>query len=230
MTRGYLPQTPKLSKRLQMVAQMVPECGRLVDIGTDHAFIPIYLIATGRCDSAIATDIKSGPADIARRNIDDYCMEDRITVLVQDGIGDISIAGDDCLVISGMGGLEIQSILSKKVPADAGTIILQPQKSLKELRLFLSENGYPISEEKIIKEKGHFYIAIKTAYTGNPYKLSAFELECGHNLSNGDPDSDILIYNDYMNHLVTKLKKQIIGDASLAGVLDEMETRCKDET
>lgn len=216
MTRGYLPQTPKLSPRLQMIAQMVPYCNRVIDIGTDHAFIPIYLVATGKCAEAVATDIKKGPADIARRNISEYCMEDLISVLVQDGLGEIGLNENDCLVISGMGSYEIQSILMKKAPVNAGTIILQPQKSMRAMRKFLSETGYRINEEVMTNEKEHFYVAMDVTYTGISYELSPLELEAGPCLA-----ANMTV--DYKNHLIKKLRKQIIGDPSLAGILKELE-------
>jgi len=219
MPGDYFGQTPKLSVRLQRIARMVPFCGRVIDIGTDHAFIPIYLVAAGRCATAIASDIRQGPADLARRNISEYCMEDRISVMIQDGIGQIDVKEDDCLVISGMGGYEIQSILIKKPPVNAGTIILQPQKSLKELRKFLSGKGYQINEELIIKEKEHFYIAMNVTYTGVPYDLSTSGLITGQRLTADSHE----IYIEYIKHLIKKLKKQIKGDPSLVEVLKKLE-------
>ncbi len=214
----YSYNTPKLSSRLKMVAQMVPPCERVIDVGTDHAFIPIYLIADNRCKKAIASDIRKGPADLARRNVEKYQMEDEITVVVGDGLRHIEIVERDSVVIAGMGGYEIASILSAK-PFKASILVLQPQKSLRELRLFLSGNGYSIIDEKIVKETNHFYVAMAVKFTGNNYRLSLTEQEIGPCLLKNSDE----IFHEYLLSRIIRLKKQVIGDPKVAEVIVEVE-------
>lgn len=222
MNQDFSYKTPKLSPRLYMVANMVPSCERVVDIGTDHAFIPIFLIFENRCSEALASDINTGPALVARRNIEKYQMEDVISVVVGDGLENIEIMQDDCVVIAGMGGYEIQSILEKN-PIKAKAVILQPQKSLYELREFLSKAGYEILEENITKEKDHMYTAIKTKYTGIPYELSVIEKEIGPCLLKVKPKHFV----EYLETRKIKLEKQIKGNQNLADVLDQINDLIK---
>lgn len=223
MTKDFSIQIPKLSPRLRMVAELAPACERIIDIGTDHAFVPIYLIAKDRCETAIASDINKGPAIIAKRNIDQYQMEDRISVVIGDGLGQIVPTPRDCVVIAGMGGYEIQSILSRS-PVLAKAIILQPQKSYKELRLFLAKEGYAIIKEEIAKEQDRYYLGMSVAYTGVSYGLTNMELEIGPGILKDRPKYFI----EFINQRMRKIKKQILGDPSLALVLKELEQIMKD--
>ncbi|MHB8963203.1 MAG: class I SAM-dependent methyltransferase, partial [Saccharofermentanales bacterium] len=137
------PAMPRLSARLSVVAGAVPSCSTLIDIGTDHAFIPIWCLLNGICDTAVASDIRQGPLDAAKRNALRYRVSDRISFIKEDGLGSYAAGNDDCVVIAGMGGFEIISILTGP-PIKAGLLILQPQKSVFELRNFLASNGYSV--------------------------------------------------------------------------------------
>ena len=219
MIKDYSRQIPKLSPRLRMVADMVPFCERVIDIGTDHAFVPIYLIAKERCALAIASDINKGPAMAAGRNIEQYLMEDRITVTVGDGLDEIRTTPQDCVVIAGMGGYEIQSILMQG-PVNAKAVILQPQKSWRELRTFLSQAGYEIRKEEIAKEQERFYIGIFAVYTGIPYNLSLLEAEIGPSILADRPD----YFTEYIGHRIRKMRKQVLGDPAIREVLNQLES------
>jgi len=218
MIKDYSLQIPKLSPRLRMVAEMVPFCERIIDIGTDHAFVPIYLIAKDRCTLAIASDIHAGPAMAAKRNIDRYQMEDRIKVAVGDGLDMIQTTPQDCVVIAGMGGYEIQSILSKG-PIFANAIILQPQKSHRELRGFLAEAGYAIRKEEIAKEQNRYYIGMLAVYTGIQYELTPLELEIGPCILAERPS----FFAEYLKHRISKMQKQVLGDPSLKEILNQLK-------
>lgn len=209
---------PKLSKRLQLIADMVVDSKVLIDVGTDHALIPIFTIGTGRCEFAIAADIKEGPLKIAERNILKYKMQDRISTCLTDGLEGIEVGTNDTVVISGMGGYEIISILSDK-NIHAKSLILQPQKSIMELRMFLSHNGYQIRKEKIAKEDNKFYIVMDVFYTGVKYDLTLVEKIAGPSILSDKP----LYFSDYLSHLIEKTKKQIKGDKTLIDVLRELE-------
>jgi len=200
-----------------MVADMVPICERIVDIGTDHAFIPIYLIAKNRCSFAIASDIRKGPAAIAKSNVDAYQMEDQIKVVVGDGLGQIQATMEDCVVIAGMGGYEISSILKNDI-IRTKAIVLQPQKSFKELRTFLSKEGYEIKSESIAKEKDRYYLGMSVTYTGISYEMTQLELEVGPCILRDRP----LHFNNYLNQCKRRLEKQVIGDASIQDIINRL--------
>ena len=101
----------QLSDRLQAVASMVTENNRLADVGTDHAYIPIYLCQTGKIPSAVAMDVKKGPLLRAEQNITLYQLENHIQIRLSDGVENLDAGEVDSVVIAGMGGSLVQKIL-----------------------------------------------------------------------------------------------------------------------
>ncbi len=209
---------PKLSPRLQMVADMTPPCARVLDIGTDHAFVPIYLVLSGRCSQAVASDIHRGPAAAAARNIAAYHMEEHISVRVADGLDGLAPDSKDCVVIAGMGGYEIRSILEKE-PVRAKALILQPQKSFRELRSFLSESGYAIVREAIAREQDRYYVGIAAVYSGAPYELTLMEREIGPVLLREKPQH----FKEYLGSRIRKIRRQLPGDPSVGALLEDLQ-------
>ena len=104
----------QLSDRLQAVASMVTENNRLADVGTDHAYIPIYLCQTGKIPSAVAMDVKKGPLLRAEQNITLYQLENHIQIRLSDGVQKLDAGEVDSVVIAGMGGSLVQKILMGK--------------------------------------------------------------------------------------------------------------------
>lgn len=103
----------QLSKRLKLVASFVPEGDRVADVGTDHGYVPIWLVGTGRCPGAVAMDVRQGPLDRARAHIRESGLEDKIQVRLCDGLSG-SIPGEvDTVVIAGMGGELMLRILEE---------------------------------------------------------------------------------------------------------------------
>ncbi|MCL2198169.1 MAG: class I SAM-dependent methyltransferase [Defluviitaleaceae bacterium] len=141
--------------RLLTILSCIGKCDVLADIGTDHAYLPIEAIREGICKTAIACDISEGPLNIAKKNIDDAGLSDRIQTRLGDGLAPLCEDEADCIVISGMGGMKIMEILSA-MPVKA-RLILQPQHDLEELRRFLHKYMYNILEEKLAYERGRFY-------------------------------------------------------------------------
>lgn len=209
---------PKLSQRLQLIADMVENSKVLIDVGTDHALIPISTVGTGRCEYSIAADIKEGPLKIAERNILKYKLQDRISTCLTDGLEGIEVGKNDTVVISGMGGYEIISILTGKA-IHAKSLILQPQKSQMELREFLSHNGYQIRSEKIAMEDDKFYIVMDVFFTGVKYDITLVEKIAGPSILSDKP----LYFSEYLSHLIDKTKKQVKGDSTLIEVVRELE-------
>ena len=148
-----------LSKRLQCVADKVKKGSKVADIGTDHAYIPIYLIANNICEYAIASDIKKGPINIAKANIMKHTMEKSIETRLGKGLCTIKQNEVDTVIIAGMGGELIREILkdSKEVCETIDTFILQPMTAGEELREWLYNNRYRIDDETLIKEDEKFY-------------------------------------------------------------------------
>lgn len=153
----------QLSKRLSAIGEMVTEGNRLVDVGCDHGYLPVYLVMNHRIPGAIAADVGKGPLERAREHICRYHMQNYIETRLCDGLSGISVGEGDTLVIAGMGGPLMEKILSDnpEVRDSFQELILQPQSDIPHFRHFLMSNGYRITEEKMILEDGKFYPMMK---------------------------------------------------------------------
>lgn len=157
----------KLSKRLIHVCNMVSSGNAVLDVGCDHAYVPIYLVSQGKCPEAIASDIQQGPLEHAQQNVDSCHLGSRILVERCDGVpkhyreqfGDAQVT----LVISGMGGLMIRSILEKAGSCIEGIdeFVLSPQRDDDIVRYCIGDLGYEIRDEVFLEEDGKFYPIIR---------------------------------------------------------------------
>lgn len=156
-----------LDTRLQGIAQLIRPGSRVADIGTDHAHLPVWLVEQGICPSAIASDLRAGPAAAAKKNITAAGLTDRIAVRIGDGLQPIRPGEAEDLVIAGMGGETIAGILAGAAWAKDGRYrwILQPMTRPEELRRYLLTNGYHIEQERIIQEDHRLYVVMTAVYT-----------------------------------------------------------------
>lgn len=153
----------QLSKRLSAVASMVTEGNRLVDVGCDHGYLPLYLYLNKKIPSAIAMDVRPGPLSRAREHIAEYGLEKYIETRLSDGLSALSPGEGDTLTVAGMGGPLMERILMAKeeVRESFQELILQPQSDIPHFRRFLREIGWEIIEEEIVLEDGKFYPMMK---------------------------------------------------------------------
>ncbi len=157
-----------LSKRLQTIASLVPFGARVCDIGTDHAYLGIELIKSGKAASVIACDINEKPLLRAKANIEKSGVKN-IELRLRDGLSGLKPNEADCIVIAGIGGEVISGILERAniFSADySPAIILQPTTSPEILRKFLIENGFSIEKEIPIFDNGKLYTAMLVFFTG----------------------------------------------------------------
>ncbi len=149
----------QISERLQAVAELVSPGSRLADVGTDHGYVPIFLVRKGRIPSAVAMDINRGPLERARLHIRQYGLEGCIETRLSDGLAKLLPGEADSILIAGMGGMLTVRILEsgREVLQAAKELILQPQSDIREVRLFLKKNGYRIEAENMVEEDGKFY-------------------------------------------------------------------------
>ena len=151
----------KLSKRLQLVASFVDDNSYVIDIGCDHAHLPIYLQQTKNNIKVIASDINQNPLKIAKENIKQYNLEDKIKVIQKDGINDLD-KNIDTVIISGMGGILISEIISNKENLfNVKTLVLSPNNEFSRVRKTLKKINYKIIKENLITEKKQTYLVIK---------------------------------------------------------------------
>lgn len=153
----------ELSKRLQAVADLVSEGMTIADVGTDHGYIPIYLLETGKCTKAIAMDVNKGPLLRAKEHIAEHGLGELIETRLSDGVKHLQVGECDVTVIAGMGGALTVRILDegKEVFKSLTEFILQPQSELSKVREYLYEQGYCVVEEDMVQEDGKFYPMMK---------------------------------------------------------------------
>ncbi len=149
----------KLSPRLKAIADMVPKNSIVADIGTDHGYIPVYLIKTGRCKKIIASDINQGPLENAYKTIKNNSMNDNISTRLGNGLDTLKPFEADCVIIAGMGGMLICEILNvnPSLTNSMKYFVLQPMNAQDELRKWLTSNGFTIEDERLAKEGNKLY-------------------------------------------------------------------------
>jgi tRNA A22 N-methylase len=152
-----------LSDRLKAAADMVTPGSRLADIGTDHAYLPIWLVAEGRCPAAIAADLRQGPLLAAQAHVCEAGLGGVICLRLSDGLKEIAPGEADTITITGMGGPLICRILAdgRAVARSAKELILSPQSDVPEVRRFLLGHGFIITDETMVREDGKYYVIIK---------------------------------------------------------------------
>ena len=163
----------ELSKRLYAVAGLVTEGASVADIGTDHGYVPIYLVERGIASKVIAMDVNQGPLNRARMHIVGHGLGDRIETRLSDGLARIRPGEVDTVIVSGMGGpLTIRILQEGKEVADQlNALILQPQSEICRVRRFLTENGYRIEQEDMVLEDGKYYPVMRVVHgTKEPYE------------------------------------------------------------
>ncbi len=163
-----------LKGRLKLIADKVPNCGILYDIGTDHGYLPIYCIQTGKCGNAAACDIRISPLRSAKKNIEAFGLSGQVGVLAGDGLKplktDIFAGGHSyVIVLSGLGGETIVRILSEETEKASGAsaIVIQPMNSPEFVREWLYKNHFEITDEELAEDDKRIYLVITARYTGN---------------------------------------------------------------
>ena len=172
--------SPKISKRLLCAASFAREGEIIADVGTDHAYLPIYLYTRGIIKGAVVSDINEGPIERAKRNIIEYSCADAIKPILCDGLSKIGEYSPDSVFILGMGGELIVNIISNAewLKKNGTRLVLQPMTHPEILREYLGKNGFETIDETII-EDSKIYQIIVAKYTGRITDLSSLELHFG---------------------------------------------------
>ena len=170
----------QLSKRMKAVADLAGMGDCLADVGTDHGYIPIYLLEERRFQRGIAMDVHEGPLLRARENIQSHGLSDRISCRLGDGLERLGKGEADTVVIAGMGGSLIIRILTEgeKVLKEVSRLVLQPQSEIAKVRDFLQEQGYQIEKEHMVLDEGKYYQAMRIGH-GRMEKLLPEEAKYG---------------------------------------------------
>ena len=196
-----------LSNRLKNVVSQVNTGNLIADIGTDHGYVPIYLIKNSIAKKAIAADISKGSCDKAKTNISLYGLNDKIDVRCGNGleiIKDSEII--DTIIISGMGGLLTIDVLksNEKAVKNANQLILQPQRDIEKVRAYLHSINYKIINEEMLMESGKYYTIIN-AVKGSDEEYSEIEYYFGKFLLN----KKSAVLKKFIDHEYKKNKHRI---------------------
>ena len=173
-----------ISKRLSIVASFVPQGAILLDVGSDHAYLPIELVESGKIERAIAGEVVVGPYQSAVKNVETHGLVDKIQVRLANGLAAFEETDQvSTITIAGMGGRLIATILEEGLDklSSVNRLILQPNNREDELRVWLQIHSFQIVAESILEEAGKYYeIMVVEAGTMN---LSASEVRFGPFLS-----------------------------------------------
>ena len=157
--------TPKLSPRLEGIVSLVPKGLKVADVGCDHGYISIALLQRGIAISSVASDIKEGPLEQAKKNIEKAHLEDKIQTRLCPGINGLKCDEADVIVIAGMGQRTIAEILLSDMETvkKVKYLVLQPQSEIPEMREFIRDNGFHLVKNIMIREGEKFYFAMLVA-------------------------------------------------------------------
>lgn len=219
----------KLTPRLQKIVEQVATGHRVADIGTDHGYIPIYLLKNKISPFVIAGDINEKPLESAENNIKKYGFSNQAETRLGSGLSVLMPGEVDTAIIAGMGGLLISDLLeaSKEVVKSINTLILQPMQAQSELRKYLVSNDFIIEKDILVKEDHHIYEIIIVKHGLQEVKDPIY-YDIGFYInSNPKPLS-----TEFINRKIIATKQVITNISSNASQpstekLSEMETRLR---
>lgn len=197
-----------MNKRLQAIQALVEPGVGLIDVGTDHGYLPVSLARHGYPGALFAADIGEGPLEAARRSAREAGLEDRIVFQLCDGLALCDSALVDTIVIAGMGGDTICGILDRAEWCMDGRyrLILQPMTRGEVLRYWLTNNGFSIEKEQLAADGGEIY-SLLCARFGGVQKLLDAELYAGaFSLIESDP-----LWPEYRAALCSRFEKLLRG-------------------
>ncbi len=188
-----------------MTASLVREGKRIADIGTDHAYLPVYLLLNGKIKSAIASDLRKGPLENARQTVSEYGLTDKIELRLSDGFDMLYHTEADDFVLAGMGGTLMTELISRTpwLKDENLHLVLQPQSHAQDIRRYLCENGFIINRELCINEGERLYIAFDACFTGEADKKDETYYYFGSLPMNTDENSVL-----YVKKLIHRLEKE----------------------
>lgn len=224
----------RLTERLLTVAGRVPRGGRLADVGTDHAYLPTWLLLEGHIPSAIATDLRSGPLGRAGETVRSYGVEDRVSLRLCDGLAGVQPEEVDSVVVAGMGGETILRILGDAPWVEDKACIVQPMSSLSDLRAGLGTLGLHVARETLAREGETLYVVMDLA-RGAERPLTPAEMWVGRAENHWDDP----LWGQYLRQEQSRVRRALDGilrgkngdtegqreelEAILTGLMDMME-------
>lgn len=187
-----------LTNRLRTAAELVRCSRKTVDVGTDHGYLPAFLVMNGKTDCAIAADIGTGPLENAKKTINKYSLGDKISTILSDGLEKIPQDTEE-IIIAGMGGTLIAEILSKTewIKNENIHLVLQPMTHSYDVRKFLYENGFYIDTEKFCTDDGRDYVVMSAYFRDEYVSLYDFYYYFGDVVTGATPSEKGYIKRQY---------------------------------
>ncbi|MBQ1350018.1 MAG: SAM-dependent methyltransferase [Ruminococcus sp.] len=214
----------QLDSRLALCASFVREGKRLADIGTDHAYLPVWLCRAGVTPCAVAADINPDPLRRGTETVANAGLSDRIETRLSDGLKNIASEEAEDIVIAGMGGELIARILDECPYSrdKSKRFILQPMTKSEVLVRALDENGFSILRQDCCVAADKCYTVLNVAYTGETAKHDALYPYLGELR----PKENAAHLRFVEGH-ISRLQKQAKGDARFAALAEELKKRCE---
>lgn len=199
--------------------------GRIAaDIGTDHAYLPAWLVLNNVCPLALACDLRKGPLDNAKKTVELYGIEDKITLRLSDGFDEIEPFEADDFIMCGMGGTLMAELVARAnwLKSPEKLLILQPQSHAEDIRAYLIENGFEILNEDACIDGGKLYCAFSARYCGKTKEFSE-----GYKYYGRLPECKKNVAKQYLCKTVSRLKtkleaEKIHGDPENAAYLERI--------
>lgn len=197
-----------LTPRLLAVAELVSSGTRFADIGSDHAYLPVWLLQHGVIDHALVTDLRQGPLERARMTAEKYGQTQHMDFRLCDGLEAVHPYEAETIAIAGMGGETIAAILSAApwTKAQSCQLLLQPMSAQPELRRWLQKNSYTIEREILVRE-GRTIYTIFLVCPGPMPELTAGELWAGRQQS-GEVSP---LRMEYLTRLLKQVEHAVSG-------------------
>lgn len=198
----------KLDSRLMAIADLVRYDKVFADIGTDHAYLPVYLVEKGIVNRGIAADLRVGPLENAREAVESYGYSDKIELRLSDGLDNFKENEVEEITVAGMGGLLISSFVERThwLKNEDIHLILQPMTHVEELRKVLFDNGFVIDSEVVAKDGDKLYIILSVYYYEGKTAYTDLDLIVGKLPHNNDDLS-----KEYLNKIFDKYNKKLIA-------------------
>jgi len=211
-----------LDKRLLSCADYVRAGAVFADIGTDHGYLPIFLLKAGRIKFAYLSDVNRGPLSSAERNVRAECLSGKCEFILADGAASLADKGITDYAICGMGGELIARIIEDAPHLmNTGTrLILQPMTKQEHLRRYLAAAGFAVLDERFSYDSGKYYVTLLAEYTGECREISDTEAELGIKTEHA---VDRVEYLGFLEGKMKAVKKAFLGKSAAGYITADEE-------
>lgn len=213
-----------LDSRLSLCAEFVRVGAKLADIGTDHAYLPVFLALSGKLESAIAADINADPLSRGKQTIDKYDAAHIVSTRLSNGLKEINADEVTDIVIAGMGADTIMGIISDApwLKSENKRLIIQPMTKSERVISYLYDNGFEIEEQRCCIAEGKPYTVMCVHFTGHNAPCSEYFSYTGK-LCPEERDDDIV----FLKKQISILRKRSAADSRFSDPAQQIEERLK---